>query len=75
MPAKDAGLGRALTATVPGRALAGFLGDLFPGPLLMLAVRGFNAMEDAIRDFYPRTLNRIRGGRATQDPCAVSLQS
>ncbi|MGZ8499362.1 MAG: hypothetical protein ACXW5W_13070 [Candidatus Binatia bacterium] len=41
---------------------------LFPGLLIlvMLAVRGFNAMGDAIREILdPRMLNRLRGGRTT----------
>ncbi|MGH7888152.1 MAG: ABC transporter permease [Candidatus Binatia bacterium] len=39
---------------------------IFPGLLIMLAVLGFNAMGDAIRDILdPRMLNRVRGGRTT----------
>jgi len=39
---------------------------VFPGLLIMLAVLGFNAMGDAIRDILdPRMLNRVRGGRTT----------
>jgi peptide/nickel transport system permease protein len=39
---------------------------VFPGLLIMLAVLGFNAMGDAIRDVLdPRMLNRVRGGRTT----------
>jgi peptide/nickel transport system permease protein len=39
---------------------------IFPGVLIMLAVLGFNAIGDAIRDILdPRMLNRIRGGRIT----------
>jgi len=38
---------------------------VFPGLLIMLAVLGFNAMGDAIRDILdPRMLSRVRGGRA-----------
>jgi len=37
---------------------------IFPGLLIMLAVLGFNAMGDAIRDYLdPRMLNPLRGGR------------
>ena len=37
---------------------------IFPGLLIMLAVLGFNAMGDAIRDILdPRMLSRVRGGR------------
>jgi ABC-type dipeptide/oligopeptide/nickel transport system permease component len=37
---------------------------VFPGLLIMLAVLGFNAMGDAIRDILdPRMLSRVRGGR------------
>ena len=37
---------------------------IFHGLLIMLAVLGFNAMGDAIRDILdPRMLNRVRGGR------------
>jgi len=37
---------------------------IFPGMLIMLAVLGFNAMGDAIRDILdPRMLSRVRGGR------------
>ncbi len=39
---------------------------VIPGLLIMLAVLGFNAMGDAIRDILdPRMLNRVRGGRTT----------
>lgn len=39
---------------------------IFPGLLIMLAVLGFNAMGDAIRDILdPRMLSRVRGGRTT----------
>ena len=39
---------------------------VFPGLLIMLAVLGFNAMGDAIRDILdPRMLSRVRGGRTT----------
>jgi ABC-type dipeptide/oligopeptide/nickel transport system permease subunit len=39
---------------------------IFPGLLIMLAVPGFNAMGDAIRDILdPRMLSRVRGGRTT----------
>ena len=38
---------------------------VFPRLLIMLAVLGFNAMGDAIRDILdPRMLSRVRGGRA-----------
>jgi len=40
--------------------------EIFPGLLIMLAVLGFNAMGDAIRDILdPRMLNRVCGGRTT----------
>lgn len=48
--------------------LPAVLSDLavFPGLIMMLAVLGFNAMGDAIRDILaPRMLNRVRGGRTT----------
>lgn len=36
------------------------------GLVIMLAVLGFNAMGDAIRDILdPRMLHRVRGGRTT----------
>ncbi|HEX9662741.1 MAG TPA: hypothetical protein VGB27_10690 [Candidatus Binatia bacterium] len=39
---------------------------IYPGLLIMLAVLGFNAMGDAIRDIFdPRMLNRVRGGRTS----------
>ena len=39
---------------------------IYPGLLIMLAVLGFNAMGDAIRDILdPRMLNRVRGGRTS----------
>ena len=39
---------------------------IFPGLLIMLAVLGFNAMGDAIRDILDRRmLNRVCGGRTT----------
>ena len=39
---------------------------IFPGLLIMLAVLGFNAMGDAIRDILdPRMMSRVRGGRTT----------
>lgn len=39
---------------------------IFPGLLIMLAVLGFNAMGDAIRDILdPRMMSRVRGGRST----------
>lgn len=39
---------------------------VFPGLLIMLAVLGFNAMGDAIRDILdPRMMSRVRGGRST----------
>ena len=38
---------------------------VYPGLLIMLAVLGFNAMGDAIRDILdPRMLSRVRGHRA-----------
>jgi ABC-type dipeptide/oligopeptide/nickel transport system permease subunit len=38
---------------------------IFPGRVVMLAVLGFNAMGDAIRDIFdPRMLSRVRGGRS-----------
>jgi ABC-type dipeptide/oligopeptide/nickel transport system permease subunit len=40
--------------------------SIYPGVLIMLAVLGFNAMGDAIRDILdPRMLNRVRGGRTS----------
>lgn len=39
---------------------------IFPGMLIMLAVLGFNAMGDAVRDILdPRMMSRVRGGRST----------
>jgi peptide/nickel transport system permease protein len=39
---------------------------VLPGLLIMLAVLGFNAMGDAIRDILdPRMMSRVRGGRTT----------
>lgn len=39
---------------------------IFPGLLIMLAVLGFNAMGDAVRDILdPRMMSRVRGGRST----------
>ena len=39
---------------------------IYPGLLIMLAVLGFNAMGDAIRNILdPRMLNRVRGGRTS----------
>ena len=39
---------------------------IYPVPVIMLAVLGFNAMGDAIRDISdPRVLNRVRGGRTS----------
>jgi hypothetical protein len=41
--------------------------ERYPSPrIVMLAVLGFNAMGDAIRDILdPRMLSRVRGGRTT----------
>lgn len=39
---------------------------IFPGLLIMLAVLGFNAMGDAVRDVLdPRMMSRVRGARST----------
>src|SRR4029434_730312 len=46
---------------------------VLPGLLIMLAVLGFNAMGDAIRDILdPRMMSRVRGGRTTEENCAVA---